>query len=229
MSRRLISDLRLLDRVTCSEPGCLALKNSTKRNNRTGKSGRGRVYAVVVIVSVVLVLVGVAAYYDQMSVSRPNVTDTTTTAAKFRALSQAHTDTCANIGNKQANINYINSLGDSTYLQGSCCTPMHYSHYVSQVNGLKNYTAIQVIPEDPYNVSAVLAKQMTSYVDTNLTPTQQAVYDSAVSMSGEGPCCCQCWAWYAHEGLAKALISQYGWNAQQVSNIWKLEDCCGGT
>ncbi len=106
---------------------------------------------------------------------------------------------------------------------------MDYSHYVSQVNGLKNYTAIPVIPQDPYNVSAVIAKQMISYVDTNLAPTQQSVYDGAVSMSGEGPCCCQCWAWYAHEGLAKDLISQYGWNAQQVAKIWSLEDCCGGT
>ncbi len=205
------------------------MNKSTKRNSITGNGSRGRVYACIVIVSVVLVLVGVAAYYDRTSASRPNVTDASTTAANFRALSQAHTDTCGNIGNKQANINYINSLVDSTYLQGSCCTPMDYSHYVSQVNGLKNYTAIPVIPQDPYNVSAVIAKQMISYVDTNLAPTQQSVYDGAVSMSGEGPCCCQCWAWYAHEGLAKDLISQYGWNAQQVAKIWSLEDCCGGT
>src|SRR5437867_2980980 len=87
------------------QPDCLALNKSTKRNNKTGKNGRSRIYAVVVIASVVLLLVGVAVYYDQMSTSRPNVTDTSTTAAKFRALSQAHTDTCANIGNKQANIN----------------------------------------------------------------------------------------------------------------------------
>ena len=203
------------------------MNDITRRKNGSGKSGRGKVYALVVIVGVVLFLVGTAIYYDQTAASRPNVSDTTTTAANFRALSQAHTDICANLGNQQANINYVNSLSDNTYLQGSCCTPMDYNHYVSQVNGLSGYTDVPVIPKDPYNVSAVLVKQMISYVGTNLTPTQQAVYDSAVSMSGEGPCCCQCWAWYAHEGLAKALISQYGWNARQVSNIWSLEDCCG--
>jgi len=178
----------------------------------------------------VLLVVGIAAYYNYTVAvqNAPSGQDITVTATHFRMLSQAHTDVCANIGNQQANINYINSLSDSTYLQGSCCTPMDYSHYVSQVDGLKNYTDIPIIPEDPYNVSGVLAKQMISYVSTNLTPAQQAIYDHAVSMSGEGPCCCQCWAWYTHAGLAKALISQYGWNAQQVSNIWSLEDCCGG-
>jgi hypothetical protein len=93
---------------------------------------------------------------------------------------------------------------------------------------LRNYSSISLIPQDPYNVSASSAKQMMAYDGSTLTPSQQAIYDSAVKTSGEGPCCCQCWAWYAHEGLAKALISQYGWNAQQVANIWSLEDCCGG-
>ena len=194
------------------------------------RKGRKKFYVLAGVASAVLLVLGIAAYYNYTTALQdsPGGQDITLTAVHFRMLSQAHTDVCANIGNQEANINYVNSLADSTYLQGSCCTPMDYSHYVSQVDGLKNHTGIPIIPQDPYNVSGALAKQMISYVSTNLTPAQQAVYDGAVSISGEGPCCCQCWAWYAHEGLAKALISQYGWNAQQVSNIWGLEDCCGG-
>src|SRR5207245_2210576 len=105
----------------------------------------------------------------------------------------------AYLGNQQANTNYINSLADDYYLQGSCCTPMVYSHYVSQIGGLRNYSSIGIIPQDPYNVSASSAKQMMAYDGSTLTPSQQATYDSAVRTSGEGPCCCQCWAWYAHE------------------------------
>jgi hypothetical protein len=100
---------------------------------------------------------------------------------------------------------------------------------VSQIAALQNYSSISVIPHDPYNVSSSSAKQMIGYTQINLTASQQAVYNSALKISSEGPCCCQCWAWYAHEGLARALISQYGWNAQQISNIWAFEDCCGGS
>jgi hypothetical protein len=149
-------------------------------------------------------------------------------ASSFRVLSQAHTDVCAYLGDRQANANYINSLADNYLIQGSCCTPMDYGHYASQITGLRNYSSIQIIPKDPYNVTGSLAKEMFSYVGAALTPSQQAVYDEALKTSSEGPCCCQCWAWYAHEGLAKALITQHGWNAQQVANLWGLEDCCGG-
>jgi hypothetical protein len=158
----------------------------------------------------------------------PDPRDPSIVASNFRVLSQAHTDVCAYLGDYQANSNYISSLSDNFYLQGSCCSPMDYTHYVSQVNSLKNYSNIPMIPRDPYNVSAPSARQMMSYAAMALTPAQQAVYDGALQMSKEGPCCCQCWAWYTHEGLAKALISQYGWTAQQIANIWGLEDCCGG-
>ena len=105
---------------------------------------------------------------------------------------------------------------------------MAYNHYVSQIDGLKNYSSISIIPGTRYNVSASLAKQMISCDAASLTQAQQSVYDGAMKTSSEGPCCCQCWAWYAHEGLAKAPISQYGWTGQQIANIWNLEDCCGG-
>lgn len=196
-----------------------------------------KVYTLSIITLVALSIAGIAAYYGGMimpsssSGNSPSTLDPnifSAIASNFRALSQAHTDVCAYLGDYQANSNYISSLADNFYLQGSCCSPMDYTHYVSQINGLKNYSNIPTIPRDPYNVSAPLAKQMLSYAAMALTPAQQAAYDGALQTSKEGPCCCQCWAWYAHEGLAKDLISQYGWNAQQIADIWSLEDCCGG-
>lgn len=192
-----------------------------------------RVYALAGGAVAILLVVGVIAYINSMMGSAgandsQSGQESGTVASDFRILSQAHTDVCTYLGNQQANTNYINSLADDYLLQGSCCTPMDYSHYVSQVTSLKNYSGIPVIPRDPYNVTGSLAKQMISYDEIVLTSAQQAVYDGAIKTSSEGPCCCQCWAWYAHEGLAKVLISQHGWNAQQIANIWDLEDCCGG-
>jgi len=193
---------------------------------------RRSVYATTVVALIVLLVAGIAAYYMTMPPGQaqgfPNPQDSSAVASNFRVLSQAHTDVCAYLGNQQANADYINSLADNFYLQGSCCFPMDYNHYVSQTNGLKNYSDIPIIPQNPYNVSASHAKEMMSYATLTMTPAEQAVYDNAAKASSEGPCCCKCWAWYAHEGLAKALISQHGWSAQQIANIWSLEDCCGG-
>ena len=182
----------------------------------------------------VLLAIGVGAYNNYMIMpsgqaqGSPSPQDSSKAASNFRVLSQAHTDVCAYLGDYQANSNYISSLANNFYLQGSCCSPMDYTHYVSQINSLKNYSNIPMIPRDPYNVSASQAKQMISLAGVAITPAQQAVYDNALKTSKEGPCCCQCWAWYAHEGLAKVLISQFGWNAQQIADILTLEDCCGG-
>ena len=186
-----------------------------------------RVYALVGMGVAVILVAGIVAY-TALAQDSPAAGDTGRAAADFRILSRAHTDVCAYLGNQQANTNYIDSLDDSYYLQGACCNPMVYSHYTEQITGLKNYSQISIIPHDPYNASASLAKQMISFDSISLTPAQQAVYGSALKSSSEGPCCCQCWAWYAHEGVAKELISKYNWGAQQISNIWKLEDCCGG-
>jgi len=34
--------------------------------------------------------------------------------------------------------------------------------------------------------------------------------------------------YYYNNNMAKALISQHDWNAQQTVDIWNQEDCCGG-
>lgn len=149
---------------------------------------------------------------------------------KFTMLSAAHTDVCGDIGNKPAIGKYMAMLPSGSRLQGSCCSPMDMKKYVSQVNGLKKYAYIPQIPQDPYDTSVVSAKQMLGYYDNiQLTPAQQSTFDTAQKMSGDkGWCCCQCWAWYTHAGLAKYLITQHGFNTQQIVEVTNLEDCCGG-
>ena len=107
---------------------------------------------------------------------------------------------------------------------------MDFHKYQEQVEGLKKYANISQIPNDPYDVPVTLAKQLFEYQKTiQLTADQQAVYDQATQMADEkGPCCCKCWRWTAFEGQAKYLISELDWSANQVAEVWDLEDGCGG-
>ena len=107
---------------------------------------------------------------------------------------------------------------------------MDLHRYQEQVEGLKKYSNIPQIPSDPYDVPVKLAKQLFEYQTTiQLTPDQQAIYDQAMQISEEGgPCCCRCWRWFAFEGQAKYLITELNWPAQQVAELWDLEDGCGG-
>ena len=141
---------------------------------------------------------------------------------KFASLSSANTNYCA--GPK------IVGQVESDRLQGSCCSEMVFHRYEEQVEGLKAYAAYAEIPPDPYDVPKEWAERMIAYDSTTvLTPEQQAVYDAAVEMSHEkGPCCCKCWRWYAYGGLAKYLIIDYEFTAEQVADVWNLSDGCGG-
>ena len=115
-------------------------------------------------------------------------------------------------------------------LQGSCCSKMDFDSYKEQIEGLKKYLNISQIPTDPYDISAAHAKELLSFNEKIiLTMQQQAIYDDAMKMSDEhGPCCCKCWRWDAFEGLAKYLITQHNFNAEQIAEVWDLEDGCGG-
>lgn len=107
---------------------------------------------------------------------------------------------------------------------------MDFKSYQQQVAGLKKYANIPQIPPDPYDVPVSLAMQLFEYQRAiQLTPAQQAVYDAATKKSKEGgPCCCRCWRWTAFEGQAKYLISKLNWTAEQIAELWGLEDGCGG-
>lgn len=156
----------------------------------------------------------------------------TGTLAEFNYLSQQHTDRChwagVNLGDETANVNWISGLPDGTYLQGACCTPMDFPDYSNQTSSLAGSTR-PVIAHDPYNLPAKIAKADVAGEQVSLTPTQQATLTAAQGMTSDnGWCCCQCWAYYAHEGLAKSLVATYGFDAQQVASAINLEDCCGG-
>ncbi len=149
---------------------------------------------------------------------------------RFGTLSQAHTDSCANLGNKPAIYATMAKMPKGSYLQGSCCSPMDFAHYQRQIAALKAYASIPQIPADPYNISASLANSLLQYDQSiTLTPSQQATYNQVSGLTDDhGWCCCQCWAWYAHSGLAKYLITARQYSVAQLVAVTNLEDCCGG-
>jgi hypothetical protein len=124
----------------------------------------------------------------------------------------------------------VMKMASSARLRGSCCAPMDYAQYVKQIHGLDAYRDVREIPQDPYNVSVGLAKQLFGFDKTiELTAEQQAVYDHAMKLSEEGgPCCCQCWRYAAFRGQAKELIDRRRYTAAQIAAVWDLEDGCGG-
>ena len=124
----------------------------------------------------------------------------------------------------------VDGFSDEDNIQGACCGAMDFHRYQEQVEGLKKYKNISQIPEDPYNIPVALSKQLFEYQQTiTLNEKQQSVYDQAMEMSHKGgPCCCKCWRWTAFEGLAKYLITEEGYDSQQVANLWDMLDGCGG-
>lgn len=149
----------------------------------------------------------------------------TALAAQFEHLSAQTTNSCG--GGKAV----VFGLPEDGRLQGSCCGPMNPHSYEEQVVGLESkYNEYDIIPADPYDVPVSWARQMIEYSnETTLTTEQQAIYDEAVEMSAEGgPCCCVCWHWYAYEGLAKHLIINESFSAEQIAEVWDLSDACGG-
>lgn len=145
-------------------------------------------------------------------------------AARFEYLSQQGTNACG--GGKDI----VKTLSQDARMQGACCGAMNLHSYQEQIAGLKKYEDYDLIPPDPYDVPVSWAQEMIAYSDaTTLTPEQQAIYDAAVKMSHEGgPCCCKCWHWYAYEGLAKKLIIEENFTAEQIAEVWDLSDACGG-
>lgn len=143
---------------------------------------------------------------------------------KFAYLSKQHSNSCG----LQATT--VLSYSDEQRLQGSCCSAMDLHRYQEQVEGLKKFATISQIPKDPYDIPVSLVKELLGYKNNiELLAVQQAIYNQAMKLSREGgPCCCKCWRWDAFEGQAKFLITKYNFNAQQIAEIWDIEDGCGG-
>jgi hypothetical protein len=162
---------------------------------------------------------------------RPSQVKTTFTAGSletFNYLANTQSSTGSSCGLQPQT---IDGFDNDSLIAGACCGAMDFHRYQGQVEGLKKYSGISQVPEDPYNVPVSLAKELFGYqASIILTDDQQTLYDQAMEMSHEGgPCCCKCWRWTAFEGLAKYLITQKGFDGQQVAEIWDLEDGCGGS
>jgi hypothetical protein len=187
--------------------------------------------AAVVLLASVVAAAAVAADTVSRSGVRAVAPSTPTTRLpqdalrdRFNMLSHRHSNRCA------LRPLDVNKLSSSRRLQGSCCTPMVYAHYVEQVRGLVNYRSVPQVPRDPYDVSVAQAKQLLADVRSiHLNTSQKATYRRAMKLADEhGPCCCQCWRWSAFEGQARYLIARRGWSAAAIAKIWDLEDGCGG-
>ncbi|MDE1825608.1 MAG: hypothetical protein KGH61_03595 [Candidatus Micrarchaeota archaeon] len=188
---------------------------------------------LILLVLVAVAVLAAAILLTNPFASPPTLSKTSvsnsSTHLQFETLSNATTDRCAYLGDQAAEYNDVASRPNDTYFQGSCCSPMNYNHYVQQITGLKNYSYIVALPQNPYNVSVKQVKQMLNYYNITLNQTQMAVFNEASALTSDhGWCCCQCWAWFAHAGLAKYLIKTYNLDAAKVAHIIDLEDCCGG-
>ena len=174
-----------------------------------------------------VVLIGLIIFnYPGSSINTTNQeTYTKELEAKFVVLSTANTNSCG------GTFDYVNSKSPDQRIQGSCCGPMNFHRYTEQIKELKKYSKYKIIPPDPYDVSVSSAQELLDYQKSIiLTDMQQTVYDKAVELSHEkGPCCCKCWHWYAYEGLAKYLIVEEKFTAEQVADVWDISDACGGS
>lgn len=163
-----------------------------------------------------------------------NISDSS--AVERYALASAGTEEKFNYLSKQTSSSCglqretVLSYGDDSSIQGSCCSAMDIHRYQEQVEGLKKYSEYSVVPQDPYDIPVILAKELFDYQENIvLTADQQTIYDEAMNMSHEGgPCCCRCWRWTAFEGQAKKLITEYNFTSEQIAEVWDLEDGCGG-
>ena len=124
---------------------------------------------------------------------------------------------------------FLNFDGDGPNLGGQCCGAMkNISKYEKHLSTMKKYAFNPDSPPDHFNVSVALVKKLITYdKDAVLTPEQRAVYNEALSISEEGPCCCKCWHWYVNSALAKEFIANYNFTAEQVAEYWEESDICG--
>ncbi|MBI3379954.1 hypothetical protein HY029_04320 [Candidatus Gottesmanbacteria bacterium] len=115
------------------------------------------------------------------------------------------------------------------YLGGQCCGALtDTKEYHQHLEALQKYKNIPDIVLDPYKTPITLAKKWIDYDNqTTLSDKDQQIYKQALTVSHEGPCCCKCWHYYVNEGIAKKLIKDYGYSAQQVADFWDVSDICG--
>lgn len=182
---------------------------------------------IVLVLTLLLTLsLGYFAYFwNGKTLTLTNTAMAAGSEEKFNYLSSQTNSFC---GLQSATVDSF-SEGDS--IRGACCGAMDLHRYKEQVEELKKYSKVDVVPEDPYDIPTTLAKRLFDYQkNISLNKKEQAIYDKAVEISHEGgPCCCRCWRWTAFEGQAKYLITEKGYTSEQIAEIWDLEDGCGGS
>lgn len=198
------------------------MKMNTKMKNKTNL-----LLIVLLILAVGYIYIAIARPFNfspNAANNEPVGSVKSALAAKFDYLSRNGNSSCSSSFRDS-----ISSMADNARLQGSCCSPMSWHRYSEQIEGLKKYSNIPDIPQDPYDIEAGLAKKLMAHYDDKLTSEQQKAYDYAMTHSDEkGPCCCRCWRWYVYGGLAKILVQNYNFTGQQVTDVWNLSDGCGG-
>ncbi len=118
---------------------------------------------------------------------------------------------------------------DGLYMSGQCCSVlMDTKEYHENLEKLQAYKNMPGIPLDPMHTPVAMAKKWIDYDKaTTLTPAQQAIYDQAYAISKEKPCCCKCWHYFTNEGIAKKMIKDGTFTAQQIAAYWDASDICG--
>ena len=124
--------------------------------------------------------------------------------------------------------NAIESI-QGKYLGGQCCSALaDTKKYHENLEKLRAYKSMPDIPLDPMHTPVAMAKKWIDFDNrTTLTPAEQKIYDEAYAMSLEKPCCCKCWHYYTNEGIAKKMIQDGTFNAQEIATYWDSSDICG--
>ena len=181
--------------------------------------GRSRANAALILASVLVLGIFLAGTFLAAGDEIPPEI-----VKKFEDLSQN--------GNSSCSVDFMNSIPNMPpmgRLKGSCCGPMALHRYSEQIDGLKQYADISIIPPDPYDIDAGLAQKLLASYDLPLTPDELRAYDYAMQHSEEkGPCCCQCWRWHVLGGLGKLLVHEHGFTGEQLTKVWNLSNGCGG-
>lgn len=191
------------------------------QHRRTSKAmkGRSRVNAALILASALVLGISVAGTFLAAGDEIPPEI-----VKKFEDLSQN--------GNSSCSVDFMNSIPSMppvSRLKGSCCGPMAMHRYSEQIEGLKHYADISIVPPDPYDIDGGLAQKLLASYDLPLTPDEQRAYDYAMQHSEEkGPCCCQCWRWHVLGGLGKLLVHEHGFTGEQLTKVWNLSNGCGG-
>lgn len=115
------------------------------------------------------------------------------------------------------------------FMSGQCCSPMKDTEeYHEHLKKLQAYKDMPDVVLDPMHTPVELAKKWIDYdKTTNLTPSEQRIFDEAYAISKEKPCCCKCWHYYLNEGVAKKMIKDGTFGAQQIADYWDNSDICG--